>query len=218
MMKVKGVIFDVDGTLLDSMPVWKNVGLRFLASVNISPKEDTEERLRSMSLYDAAVYYKEECDVPMSVDEIVDRINGMIEHFYMNEEALKPGIRELLERLSAAGVKMCIATATDRYLIEGALKNNGIDKYFDGIFTCNEVGAGKESPLIFDEAMKSLGTTKENTVIFEDSLYAVRSAKDAGYTVIAVEDKQAGNPEDIKQLADYYFEEGFITDSLAVIL
>ena len=66
--------------------------------------------------------------------------------------------------------------------------------------------------------MKSLGTTKENTVIFEDSLYAVRSAKDAGYTVIAVEDKQAGNPEDIKQLADYYFEEGFITDSLAVIL
>lgn len=218
MNKVEGIIFDVDGTLLDSMPVWKNVGLRFLESVGISPKEDTEERLRSMSLYDAAVYYKEECNVPMTVEEIIDRINGMIEHFYLNEEALKPGVRELLESLYNAGVKMCIATATDRYLIEGALKNNGIDKYFGKIFTCGEVGAGKESPLIFDQAMKYLGTSKDNTVIFEDALYSIRTAKTAGYTVIAVEDKQAGNPEDIVNLADFYMKEGTILNSLSVIL
>lgn len=217
-MNVKGIIFDVDGTLLDSMPVWKNVGLDYLRSVNVEPKEDTEERLRSMSLYDAAVYYKEECHVPVSVEEIINSINSMIEHFYMNEEALKPGVAQMLDTFYNAGIKMCIATATDRYLIEASLKKNGIDRYFEKIFTCNEVGAGKENPLIYDMAAKYMGTDKSNTIIFEDALYAITSAKNAGYTVIAVADKQAGDPEVIRNMADYYMEEGNILQSVSIVL
>ncbi len=203
-MKVNGIIFDVDGTLLDSMPFWKNVGNRFLDSVGVKPKEDTEERLRSMSLYDAAIYYKNECGVPMAEQEIIDRINRLMEEFYMNENALKPGMADILKIFHEKGIKMCIATATDRYLIEAALKKNGIDGYFMKIFTCNEVGVGKEEPLIFDKAAKYMGTDKTDTVIFEDALYAVRTAKNAGYTVVAVEDSLSGDPTPIIELADHY--------------
>lgn len=209
-MKVQGIIFDVDGTLLDSMPFWKNVGNRFLASVGVEPKEDTEERLLSMSLYDAAIYYKNECGVPMSEQGIIDSINKMMEEFYMNEDALKPGMSEILALFHEHGIKMCIATATDRYLIEAALRKNIIDKYFLRIFTCNEVGMGKEDPLIFDTAAEYMGTDRSNTVVFEDALYAVRTAKKAGYTVIAVADAQSGNPAPIIELADYYVDENNI--------
>ncbi|MBE5937917.1 MAG: HAD family phosphatase [Lachnospiraceae bacterium] len=206
-MITKGIIFDVDGTMLDSMHVWKNVGLDYLASVNVEPKENMEDTLRSMSLYEVAHYYKEECNVPHTVPEIIDIINSMIEKFYREADSIKPGVKELLKFFYDNGIKMCVSTATDRYLIEAALEKNGIAQYFEKIFTCNEVGKGKSDPLIYDLAMEFMGTDKESTLIFEDALYAITTAKNAGYRVVAVADRQAGNPEDIKNIADYYLED-----------
>ena len=131
----------------------------------------------------------------------------MLERYYRFEVPLKPGAAELLERLRQDGVKLCIATATDRHLVEAALDRCGVLSCFGEIFTCNEVGHGKDEPDIFEEALRFLGTEKAETVVFDDALYAVRTAKEAGFPVAAVYDSHEKAQDQIRMLADVYLEE-----------
>jgi len=132
--------------------------------------------------------------------------NAMLDEFYFNAAALKPGVVAFLEALKARGVKMCVATATDRYLIEASLSRVGIDKYFERIFTCNEERTSKSSPDIFIRAAKFLGTDVGETVVVEDASHAIRSAKSAGFKVMAVFDQSAAaHQEEIRAMSDYYY-------------
>ena len=165
---IKGAIFDMDGTLLDSMSAWDGVGEKYLRRLGCEPKADFNDAIKDLSLRQAASYSKNEYDIALSVDEIVDGVNAMVEDFYRNEVQLKPGIAEFLRVLNERGVKMCIATASDRSLVEAAIQHCGIDKYFSEIFTCGSVGHGKDEPHIYRQALESLGTEKHDTVVFED--------------------------------------------------
>ena len=206
-MKIEGAIFDLDGTLLDSMYIWDTIGGDYLRSLGIQPRESLNRTFKTMSLLQAAEYYRNEYGVTLSTDEIMDGVNRMIERFYFREVMAKAGIKDILERLKKAGVRMCVATATDRHLAEAALRRNGILEYFSGIFTCTEVGSGKDSPEIFNRALKHLGTPKQRTLVFEDALYAAKTAKSAGFTVVAVNDKsEAGHSDKIRSLADIYID------------
>lgn len=131
----------------------------------------------------------------------------MLERYYRFEVSLKPGVAELLAQLQASGVKLCIATATDRYLVETALERCGVLSCFGAIFTCNEVGHGKDEPDIFEEALRFLGTEKAETVVFDDALYAVRTAKEAGFPVAVIYDSHEKNQEGLRALADFYIED-----------
>ena len=113
----------------------------------------------------------------------------------------------MLEWLRGNGVKLCIATATDRNLVEGALERCGVLHYFDGLFTCSEVGHGKDEPHIFEAALRFLGTPKAETAVFDDALYAVRTAKEAGFLVAAVYDSHEKARDEVRLLSDLYLED-----------
>ena len=206
-MRIRGAIFDVDGTLLDSMFIWDTIGETYLRSIGYQPKENLNETFKNMSLHQAARYYQTEYGVTQSIDEIMDGVNAMLERYYRFEVPLKPGAAELLERLRQDGVKLCIATATDRHLVEAALDRCGVLSCFGEIFTCNEVGHGKDEPDIFEAALRFLGTRREETLVVDDALYAVRTAKEAGFPVAAVYDSHEKAQDQIRMLADVYLEE-----------
>lgn len=187
-MNIKGAIFDLDGTLLDSMFVWSTMGSDYLKSRGIVPEQGLNEKFKTMSLVQAANYYIDNYHLTDSVEEIMHDINRTIKSFYYEKAVIKPGVKEFLEKLKGAGIKMCVATATDRYLAEAALKRNEIFDYFIDIFTCTEVGAGKDSPVIFERAMDRLGSVREETVVFEDAPHAIKTAKAAGFKTACVLD------------------------------
>ena len=204
-MNIKGAIFDLDGTLLDSMYIWDNIGEDYLKSQGIEPRENLNETFKTMSLLQAAEYYQTQYGLQKTTDEIMADVNGMIEHFYIDLVVTKPGVAAFLAELNRRGAKMCVATATDKYLVEAALKRNGILDYFSEIFTCTEVGAGKDSPKIFLQALAHLGTELSKTLVFEDALYAIETAKKAGFPVCGVEDKaEEANRAIIQNMVDIY--------------
>lgn len=133
-------------------------------------------------------------------------VNAMLEQFYQYEAPLKPGAAELLARLRQNRVKLCIATATDRYLVEAALARCGVLSYFGEIFTCNGVGHGKDEPHIFEAALRFLGTERAETVVFDDALYAIRTAKEAGFPIAAVYDTHEKSQTEVRALSDFYLE------------
>ncbi len=204
-MRIKGAIFDLDGTLLDSMSVWETAGARYLESLGRKPRPGLRDAIISLSLMQAADYFRREYGVTESVSEIMDGIDSAVEDFYRNEVGPKEGVIGFLESLRSHGVKMCVATATNRRLVEAGLKRNGMLDYFGAIITCTEVGAGKDSPRVFNTALEFLGTKKEETFIFEDALYAIKTGKEAGFTVVAVSDESALKQRDeIVRLSDMF--------------
>lgn len=200
---MEGAIFDLDGTLLDSMSIWDTVGEKYLRSIGYEPKENLNETLKTMSLRQAAWYYITEYGVSLSMDEIIDGVNKMICRYYTHQVELKPGVDAFLNDLYKNGIKMCIATATDRSLVEEALRRCGVFHYFSEIFTCTSIGHGKDSPMIYREALKHLGTDKLKTVVFEDAIHAIKTAKSDGFITIGVYDEYEKAQDEMKLFADF---------------
>lgn len=203
-MKIKGAIFDLDGTLLDSMFIWDSVGEQYLRSIGICPEDDINEMIKNMSMAQGAAYIQKAYGVEKTSEEIIAGANAIVEHFYMDEVQLKDGVRELLQYLAENDVKMCIATATDQYLVEAALTRLGVREYFLEIFTCSDVGHGKDEPHIYEAACRRLGTSKEYTLVFEDAVYAIKTAKSAGFSVAGVCDASEENQENVQKISDFY--------------
>ena len=201
---LKGAIFDFDGTLVDSMFIWDTVGEDYLRLLGKEPHEDLKETFMTLTLEEAAEYYRTHYGVTLSVKEIVDGVNTMVEGIYRTRVALKQGVADFLAQLKENGTRMCIATVTDRYLVEETLERLGILHYFSEIFTCAEVGYGKDKPIIYRKALEHLGTTKNEAYVFEDSLFALKTAKADGFTAVGVYDRHENRQDNLKNLADYY--------------
>jgi len=205
-MKISGAIFDLDGTLLDSMFIWETIGEDYIKAKGFVPEDNLRDKLKNTSLKQAAEYLKYNYPLTESIDKIVDEVNVMTEDFYINKGQLKDGAKELLYFFKNKGVKMCVATATDRYLAEAALKRNDILHYFDRIFTCSEVGHGKDEPHIFRQALEFLGTDKTETWVFEDACHAAKTAKKDGFRVCGIYDKWERNSSAVKDASDLYIK------------
>jgi len=201
---IKGAIFDLDGTILDSMFIWDSIGEDYLRSLGKEPKENLKETFKTFTLEESAKYYIDNYGITLSVDEIINGVNKMVEEYYVEKIQLKKGVHKFLEKLKEKGVKMCIATVTDEHLARAALKRCGVEKYFSKIFTCESVRCGKENPKIYREAQKHLGTEKSETIVFEDALHALKTAKDDGFKVAAVYDKYEIKQDEMKEFSDYY--------------
>ena len=201
---IKGAIFDLDGTLLDSMFIWDTIGEEYLRSLGKEPHEDLKETFMTLTLEEAAIYYRENYGVTLSVGEIVDGVNSMVEQTYRTRVTLKPGIAEYLAWLKENGVRMCVATVTDRYLVEETLERLGVRHYFSEIFTCAEVGFGKDNPIIYQKALENLGTYKNDTYVFEDLPFALNTAKTDGFPTVGIYDRHEAHQDELKGLADYY--------------
>ena len=162
------------------------------------------EDVRALSLYQSACYFQKEYDLSLPAEQIMTGINQTIEHFYIHEVLPKPGVVDFLERMKKAEIPMCIATASDRYQIEAALSRCGMEHYFDAIFTCSEVGHGKDEPVIFQKAMEHFGADHSSSVVFEDAIHAIQTSKADGFSVVAVFDSSEKRQSEIRDLADCY--------------
>ena len=190
----KGAIFDADGTLIDSMPIWEDAAARFLAGLGIRAQEGLGDIMFRMSLDEGAVYLKNTYGLDMSVEEVKAGVLGVIRDFYVNQVQPKAGVREFLKELSSRRIPMYIATSSNREHIRAAFERLGLYEYFDGMITCEEAGAGKREPTIFLLAAQRMGLAPQDIFVFEDVIHAVRSAGSAGFVTVGVYDK-ASEPD-----------------------
>lgn len=204
--KIKGAIFDLDGTLLDSMYIWDTIGVDYLKQKGITPESNFRETVKPMSLYQSACYAKERYNIADSTDVIMSDINKMVESFYINDALPKEGVKEFLYELEKKGVQMCIATATDRYLAEAALKRNGMTGFFKEILTCTEVGCGKDEDKIYNMAAECLCADKNEVMVFEDASHAAATAKRAGFMVCGVYDRSETDFDTLIKNSDVYIK------------
>lgn len=200
---IKGAIFDIDGTVLETMGIWDNAGNVFLEKHGKKGSEDLGKILFSMTISEAADYLNKTYGLEIPQKEIIDGINTVVADFYKNEAQLKPGMKELLENLKAKGVSMTVATSTDREVFMPALERLDVAKYFDNFYTCSEIGKSKNYPDIFIAAMDFMKTRPEETWIFEDGLYSAKTAKKAGIKVVGVYDETSKHDwQALKLLSD----------------
>ncbi len=202
---IKGAIFDIDGVILNSMGIWKDLGARYLKMNAIQPEDGLGEILFSMSMEQGAAYLKKHYNLAESEEKILTDIQKMIETFYFYEVESKEGVKELLEFLQNKKIPMVAATSSPREHVSKALIRNGMMDFFEEIYTTSEVGESKHSPKIYDLSAEFLHTRPEETMVFEDSLYALTTAKEAGYRGMGVFDAEGEqNQDQMKEIAEIY--------------
>ena len=205
---IKGAIFDVDGTLLDSMSIWMDAGARYLRSIHVEPETNLSEVLWNMSIPEGVAYVKEHYSLSLSEEEITGGILSTVRDFYLYEAPLKPGVEAFLEQLNHRGIPMVIATSSDKRYVKAAFARTGIDRYFKRIFTCEEMGASKMKPKIYKEAGKYLGYPPEEIFVFEDVIHAVQSAKKAHFPVVGLYDEASEKDREAMQAeCDVYLKD-----------
>ncbi len=207
-MKLEGAIFDMDGTLFNSLYIWEDVSRRYLINQGVEPPQDFFEGFKPLTFVEVAGYFQSKCGLDQPTEQILEGIYAMLADFYLNTVQLKKGAIEFLEELKQRGVKMTIATANDKGMVSAALTRLNALHYFSEIYTCEIVGASKDKPTVYQAAHKHMGTDIENTLVFEDALHAIRTAKNAGFKVCAIdEDFEIGHQDVIRELSDYYITE-----------
>ena len=211
-MKIKGAIFDMDGTLLDSLWGWEELwdwgGRKYLGIEGYRPDESIDKAVRTMVLADAMAYIHEHCGLGLNSQELVDHFDEILPAMYADKFMLKPGALEFLDYCLEQGIPMVLASATAKQFIEIALDARGIRKYFKAVLSCSDIGKGKEHPDIFLHAQRLLGTEREETFIFEDSYVALETASAAGFGTVGVYDRYAFEQQRLSSSATYYIAEG----------
>ena len=202
---IRGAIFDLDGVLLDSMAIWNDLGARYLLKQGVRPEPELREVLFSMSMEQGAEYMKQQYHLDKSSEEILDGIQEMLQDFYFYEVQAKVGAKELLTFLQEKGIPMTAATSSPREHVTRALKRNGLLEFLKRIDTTSEVGESNHSPRIYELAAQSLECSAEEILVFEDSLYALKTAKTAGFRCVGVYDAQGeSDQQGLKMTADLY--------------
>ena len=202
---IKGVIFDIDGVILDSMLIWEDLGGRYLRGRGLVPEPDLNKVLFSMSMEQGAEYLAAHYAVGVSSDELLSGLQEMLRNFYFEEVMVKEGARELLEYLAVHGVRITAATSSPREHVTRALARNGLLPFFEKIYTTSEMVTSKHAPDIYNAAAAFMGTQPSETAVFEDSLYALKTAKAAGYKAVGVFDAHGESDQDeMRRTADVY--------------
>jgi len=204
MKTYKAYIFDLDGTLLDSMGVWEQVDIDFFAKRGIAVPPDYMDAILSMTFLETAAYTIKRFNLSDSIDGLMREWNDMAVYAYGHTVRMKPYAKDYLMKLRESGAKLAIATSLSTELRDPVLRNNGIDTMFHAICDTNEAGYGKSYPDVFLLAAQKIDVPPCDCLVFEDILVAVKSAKSAGMSVCAVYDKTSANDwEEIKAAADY---------------
>lgn len=199
------VIFDCDGTLLDSMEMWHSLDDRLAARAGVTLTKADRDFLTACTLEECGVYFHEQLGVGASAAEVMEAFDEELLHFYQQEARPKPGACELVEALANAGVPMAVASSTPPYLLRTGLERAGLANAMEAIVSVEDVSSSKREPLVYDTARAALGTTREQTWGVEDALYAVRTLKRAGYRTLAVFDSMvAGTPDELATEADAF--------------
>ncbi len=211
-MNFKSAIFDMDGTLINSLIfwdiLWSELGEKYLNDATFRPTTEDDKAVRTLTLKDGMALIHNNYNIAESAEKLLEEANASIIRFYSEKVELKSGVKEFLEFCYNNGCKMCIASATATEFLNIALKRCGIEKYFSKVFSCADIGIGKEKPDIFLVAAEHLGSEISQTWIFDDSLVAINTARKAGFKTIGIYDKFNFGQDEIKANADYYIDKG----------
>ena len=198
-------IFDFDGTLVDSMPLWNDLGKRFLQTKGIEAPENLQAIIQTMTLQQSARYMIEQFHLQSTIEQVMNDIKQLIERQYIEEVPLKPYVAAFLHYLHEHKVKMGIVTASEHSHVKAALQRLQIDAYFDFILTCTEVGLDKNQPNIYWLAAERWGTHPDEVMVFEDALNALQSAKQGGFYTIGVYDRSVEKEKEMcRKISDRY--------------
>lgn len=218
-MKIKGAIFDMDGTLIDSLMIWdilwEKIGDKYLAGTSFLPDENDIKAVKTCTLENAIKIIHKNYGIKSSVEELLVFSNSVINDFYANDVQLKDGILDFLKYAKENNVKMCIASATAPQLIKVALEHCDIKEYFSEVFSCAQYKVGKETPFIFEKALQYLGTPKSYTWVFEDSPLPIKVVKKIGMPTVGVYDK-FNDYKDVKLNSDIYISSAIDLKNLII--
>ena len=210
-MNIKVAIFDMDGTLVDSLMIWdvlwSTFGERYLNDKTFVPSLEDDKKVRTLTLKDAMYLIHKNYQLGESGEELLALANVIMKDFYANSVELKSGVREFLEYCKNKGVKMCIASATAPELIDVAMNHCNIGKYFLQVFSCGTIGKGKDEPDVFLKAAEFLGAEIKETWVFEDSLTAIETATKIGMPTVGIYDCYNFGQDRIKKIATEYISE-----------
>lgn len=203
--EIQAVIFDLDGTLVDSMWMWREIDIQYLGRYGIQLPETLQAEIEGMSFTETAVYFKETFHIPQTIEEIKQDWYEMAYEKYAHEVPLKAGALELLKFLYGKGIRTGIATSNGIRLVEAVMESNGLGKYIQVVRTACDVAKGKPAPDIYLKVAEDLGVDSENCLVFEDVPMGILAGKNAGMPVCAVEDSHSRNQiEEKRRFADYY--------------
>lgn len=208
-MDKKYAIFDMDGTLIDSMPLWQALSREYLERAGIyDVPEEVLEKIKPMTVAEYSAYFVKTFSLPKTEAEVAEEVMSVMRRHYREDIPLKEGADIYLRGLKEKGVRMCIASATAEPLIEACLKRLGVLDCFEFWISCERVGAGKRDPAIYLEAAGLLDARPEETAVYEDAVYAANTAKQAGFYVYGVYDSEsAGEWETLCSLTDAQIED-----------
>lgn len=205
---MKAAIFDLDGTILNSMKMWRNLSYNYLVSKGIEVPRDLIKPLRKLTFKEGCSYIKKKFGLEESAEEIREILEETLADYYSNYLNLKPYVIETLDEFKNGNIRIMIATATDEHLVRMALRRHNIEDYFEHIQTVGNTGIRKGEPGFFQKAIDRLGLDSKDIWVFEDALHCILSAKRCGLNVVGVYDEFASSEEeDIKKIADIYIED-----------
>ena len=203
-INITGAIFDFDGTLFDSMHVWKGYKNNFFNYLGIELTDDDREAFKGLFLRETFLLAIERFNLDKTYEELLSHLFDYIKSRYMVETGPKNDIREFLEKLKEKGVKIGIATASGEHAVCAVIEKYDMLHYFSAIYSTYTVGASKTESKVYDVVLGELGTDKKTTWVFEDALYAAKTAKVNGYNVVGIYDKSEPNQEELKETVDIY--------------
>ncbi|HYF75049.1 MAG TPA: HAD family phosphatase [Candidatus Nitrosocosmicus sp.] len=193
---IKAVIFDVDGTLIDSMWIWKQVDIEYLGKRGIPLPEKLQSEIEGMSYSETAIYFKARFNLPDSLEQIKEEWRIMAEDYYKWHIKLKSGAKEFIKLLYDKGYVIGIATSNSRELVDHMLANHGIRQYFSYIRTSCEVERGKPYPDVYLKVAEDMGIDPKHCLVFEDTVAGVMAAKAAGMKVFTMADETSAESKD----------------------
>lgn len=208
-MKFETAIFDMDGTLLDSMGMWEQVPVYYLAARGVQvPDGFIEDFMAAPGMPAALTLMIERFNLPLTVDELQIELYETVDVYYQNDSVLKPGVMEMLTQLQNRGVKMAVATASPMKAAINGLTHTGIIHFFGEVFSGEELKMEKKNgPELYDTALAFLGGERATCAVFEDSLKAARTAAKAGYFLAGIQDNSEHGQEELQSLATWYITE-----------
>ena len=206
-LDIKAVIFDLDGTLLDSCKVWFEVDKKFFNKRGREVPKDYGKTIGTMGLAQAAVYTKETYGLQESPEEIFSEWMDEVVHKYSDEVELKPHVKEYLEYLKSNSIPMAVATASSKVMYEPCLKNNDIYHYFEHICDVKKFKEGKNTPELFIYVANLLGCKPSEILIFEDTLHAIKVALEAGFNVCSVYEETCRDEDEKKAISSLYIKD-----------
>ncbi len=205
---IEAVLFDLDGTLVDSMWMWSAIDIEYLGRHGLTLPRDLQKAIEGMSFSETAVYFKKRFSLPEPLEEIKAEWIAMSKEKYAHEVPLKHGAREFLEYLKNHGYKAGIATSNGRELLDAVVEGQGLSPYFQCLMTSCEAGAGKPAPDVYLKVAEELDVDPKNCLIFEDTPAGVRAGKAAGAKVCSIYDLSAKDrQEENRRWADYYIRD-----------